>query len=274
MKMRFYLNLGLTIAIFGNLVSAEQSKPCKFTCENADYVKPGAQMATDRKLQAMSEKTGKIVKQAYGLMQPADSKVAPNPKKALSLLKKLNLDELNPREKYFVYKLQGFCYVSLRDNAKAIGFYTKILDLKSEISAQEEMQNLYMLGMLQYMNGHYADALNYQLEWARLSDKIESYDYRNLSKTYEALGDLTHAIANQARAIEINQNHNTPPIDDYIRLKKLYAANQQIAESSEIQTILDSIPGAEKTGTNPIPIVKAAYEYPAAAARRTWRVIA
>lgn len=248
--------------------ATEQIVPCRLTCNNADYVKPGGQMATDRKLQAMGEKTGKIMKDAYDLMQPDNPKTMPNPKKALSRLNKLDFNELNPREKYFAYKLQGFCYISFKDYAKAIESYSRILYAKSGMSGEEEMQNLYMLGMLNNMNGNYAAALNHLLEWARLSNKIESKDYRNFSTIYNSLGDLPLAIANQARAIEVADNTTTPPVADYIQLKKLYDANKQIAESNKIQSILDSIPGADKFDKGPVPIIKVAYEYPAAAAAR------
>lgn len=270
MKCLFFLIL--LISIIANattsptnlaLTKTAQNTPCRFTCDNADYVRPGSQLIINRELHTINEKIGKQIKKAYDLIQASNPNIAPNPKKALSILKKMDLQELNSQEKFFVHKLQGFSYISLNDNTAAIESYTKILEFSSEIDAKDELQTLHMLAMLHSMNKNHSSSLKYQLQWANMSNQIESKDYRNFSATYEALDDLPHAIANQARALELADSHENPPLADYIQLKKLYQLNNQVAESDKIQSILDSIPGAKKLNNNePVPIVKVAFEYP------------
>lgn len=249
-------------------IATEQTSDCKFTCNNADYVKPGNQLITDRKPQAINEKTGVQIKKAYDLIQTENPKIKPNPKKALSILKKIDLNGLNSQEKFLVYRLKGFSYISLEDYNAAIECYTKILQFSSEIPAKGELENLEMLATLHNANKNHANALKYLHQWAKLRNQIEPKHYRLFSEVYEKLGDLPHAIANQARALELADSQENPAIADYVRLKELYQLDKQTEESNKIQSILDSIPGADRFGKYPIPIVKAAYEYPSAAVRR------
>lgn len=236
--------------------ATEQKIPCRLTCENTDYVKPGGQVSADRELPPVGEKAGKQIKKAYDLMQTPLGPMI-NAKKALSIVNKLNLDELNAREKFLVYKLRGFCYISLKNNKKAIENYKKIVELSPDIDSKEELQYLYNLSVLLSINNDHNSSLKYLLDWAKLTDHITTEEYRQISLTYKALNDLPRAIANQARAIEVMSESEKPALD-YIKLKKLYESNNQITEANKIQSILNSLPGANE----PIPIIKAAYEYP------------
>lgn len=245
-----------------------ESRPCSLTCNNDNYLKPGNQRVEPRQLPPIRKEVNAVLKEAFNnLIPPKENKKAKiNPKKALSILEKHKIQNLNENEAAQVHLFKAYSYKALENSEKAVEEFLLVIDASPNIDAETEIDALESVIFDYSLLNNPLKAVNLVERWAKLTDEIAYEDYKLISKIYEEYGHLPKAIANLARAIEIMDVESDSPLIDYIRLTNLYVANDQILEAETIRiTFMANLPGNGLEDGEPIPIRVVAHEYPAEA---------
>ena len=244
---------------FHNTTNTEQNIPCSLTCTNSNYARPGPTKNQERKPQKISDKNGKLLSKAMALLD--EKSLSYSPEKSISLLSSTDYKNLNGREKSFFHRVKGYAYIEKGEHLTAIEEFHLMLNESTHAPLSDEIVALKTLGLL-YQNINNSKSLEYILKWAETTNEINSNDYFFISKIYESNGNISNAIPNYARAIELNKWGANEK--NYQKLIDLCNTNNDPKNSILVQKAIKELEETKESKGNIkiSPIIKITPRYP------------
>jgi tetratricopeptide (TPR) repeat protein len=158
-----------------------------------------------RRIPAMSEATFRRLSEAQELMDARDYAGA---KRVLNDMLSRR-DRLNGNEVGQVYNMLGFVYFSEEDYGGAIRAYREVLAQGEHIPEGLEVQTLYTLAQLSFVNEEYQAALDYMERWIRTADNPGPDPHIFMGQVYYQMQRYPQAITQIERGIELSQQRGT-----------------------------------------------------------------
>ncbi len=168
----------------------------------AEQSKNGEEKRETRRVPAMSEATYKKLSEAQEAVEAKDYA------KATDVLNEM-LDHkrsLNGNEIGQIYNILGFVYYSKEDYGKAIDAYKNVLAQGEDIPSGLEVQTIYTLAQLSFVNDDYKGALRYMKQWITKADNPGPEPYIFMGQVYYQMNDYPSATKQIEKGIAIAKN--------------------------------------------------------------------
>jgi tetratricopeptide (TPR) repeat protein len=114
-------------------------------------------------------------------------------------------DRLNGNELGQVYNMLGFVYFNAENYTAAIDAYKKVLAQGEDIQAGLEVQTLYTLAQLSFVNEQYQQALNYMETWITKANNPGADPHIFMCQVYYQMDDYPAATNQCETGIEVAQ---------------------------------------------------------------------
>jgi tetratricopeptide (TPR) repeat protein len=155
--------------------------------------------------------------------------------KSFELLNELSEAELTNHEHSQVYKLLAYQFFQSNEYSKAIPYYQKILQLE-DLPQFTVDESLYSLSQLYFSVEDYVSAEKILSQWFEHNPDAGVQAYELQGQIYYQLKQKAQAIKSLTKAIELNQQNNKPPRQNWLQmLQGLYYESGDI--SSTIKTV-------------------------------------
>ena len=162
-----------------------------------------------KKVKAISPDLAKKLTPVRDLLAPevAEGQEPPPPDAAGALrgLNRIKLNDYESHEKAEVYNLYGFVYYLQENIPKALEYYERVVN---EPEANSSLQNrtLRTVAQLCMIEEKWDCALSRLKEWMSLQATVGPKDFAILSTIYYSKDDLTNALINIEKALEIRES--------------------------------------------------------------------
>jgi len=164
----------------------------------------GEPLPETRKVPAMSEPTYKKLTEAQEALD------AKNYQQALAVLNAMLSDgrKMNRNEIGQVNNILGFVHFTLEDYPAAIRAYKEVLAQGEDIPEGLEVQTLYTLAQLSFVNENYDDALRYMETWITKANNPGADPHIFMGQVYYQMENYQAATAQIEKGIAIAQERN------------------------------------------------------------------
>jgi tetratricopeptide (TPR) repeat protein len=159
-----------------------------------------------RRVPSMSEATYKKLAEAQELVEAKDFAAAENVlNDMLGRRSKLNGNEIGQ-----VYNILGFVHFSNENYPAAIRAYEQVLAQGEDVPEGLEVQTLYTLAQLSFVNEQYQQALDYMESWIAKADNPGAEPHIFMGQVYYQMENFPAAIQQIERGIALARERNIP----------------------------------------------------------------
>jgi len=183
----------------------------------AQDAKPKAKQKT-RKTPALSQKVFKKLEVVNVLINPEEGE--PNYKAALAELAEINTTKFNKYELSQVYNLQAYSYYNLENYTQAIKYYKLLLAQSPSIPLGVELQTMYTMAQLQFVQEDYASAAKTLEKWIEMSPIVGASAYVLLGQAYYTMNKMDKALPNINKAIEMYDAKGKLPKENWFAIQR------------------------------------------------------
>lgn len=159
-----------------------------------------------RRVPSMSEATYKKLAEAQELVEAKDFAGAEEVLNDMLDRK----DRLNGNEIGQVYNILGFVHFSNENYAEAIKAYEQVLAQGEDVPEGLEVQTLYTLAQLSFVNEQYQKALDYMETWIARADNPGPDPHIFMGQVYYQMENFPAAVQQIETGIRIARERNTP----------------------------------------------------------------
>ncbi|HEX7036951.1 MAG TPA: hypothetical protein VF210_14335 [Pseudomonadales bacterium] len=180
-----------------------------FAAEDGEKPKPET-----RRIPAMSEATYKKLSEAQELVEAKDFAGA---KQVLNDMLKRR-DRMNGNEVGQVFNMLGFVYFSEEKYGEAINAYKEVLAQGENIPEGLEVQTLYTLAQLSFVNENYQQALDYMRQWQQRADNPGPDPHIFMGQVYYQMENFPAATEQIERGIALAKERQIPVKEQWLAL--------------------------------------------------------
>lgn len=211
-----------TIAVPMALSSLSTSIGSSVTFGGVALAQDSSEKAETRVTPAMSEAMFKKFGKVQELSSPEDKSVEPDLQAALAELDKIRdgCEKCNKYELAIMYQYYGFLYFAVEQPQRAIEAYENLLAQSPEIPLGLELDTMYRIAQLNFVEENYPEALKWLNDWMKEVDSITADAYYIRSQIYYQTGDNAKSLADVSRAVSMTEQKGDVPREEWYNLQR------------------------------------------------------
>ncbi len=145
----------------------------------------------------------------------------------------------NGYERAQIFNMYAFAWYSKDNTPKAIEYYEKILQQGEDIPLAMELQTMYSLAQLYFVEGDYKRSVEYMQRWFPIAQNPGPQPYIFLAQIYYSMQEYEKGIEPIQRAMDVARERGEPVKEDWwLLLRVMYYELERWDKVQEILEIL------------------------------------